>query len=116
MTPTASVQVSGTRGSVLVTGVLDTGFDGHLCLPINLAVTLGLLLEGEDQVELADGSLSQELVFGGNVVFMGLHRRVDIYLTRSEEALIGTALLDGCRLMIDFATGKVKLTESSRGK
>jgi clan AA aspartic protease len=116
MTPTADIQVSGLRGTVRVRAVVDTGFDGDLCLPITVGVTLGLVLKGENQVELADGSLTWEMVFGGTVRFVGRRRRVDIYLTRSEEALIGTGLLDGCRLTIDFGTGSVELAKSSSGR
>lgn len=110
MTPMVDLKVVGSRGPVSVTAILDTGFDDHLCLPTRLAVTLGLVLIGKETVELADGTQKQELVFSGSVQFLGRTRKVRIFLTDSEDALVGTELLADCRLTIDFPTGKVKLT------
>jgi hypothetical protein len=36
-------------------------------------------------------------------------------LTTSEEALIGTGLLAGCRLSVDFDTGNVQLKRKPAG-
>ena len=93
-----------------MTAIIDTGFDGHLCLPIGLAVTLGLVLISRQMIELADGTQKWALVFSGLVRFLGKTRKVRIYLTDSEDALVGTGLLSDCRLAIDFTTGKVMLT------
>jgi clan AA aspartic protease len=109
MTPTVDLRLIGSRGPVAITAMIDTGFDGHLCLPIRLAVTLGLVLSGRQLVELADGTQKQELVFSGTIRFLGRKRKVRIYLTNSEDALVGNRLLADCRLSIDFPTGKVKL-------
>ncbi|MBC8521010.1 MAG: hypothetical protein H8D26_03330 [Methanomicrobia archaeon] len=34
-------RVIGSRTEISVEGILDTGFDGYLCLPITTAVSLG---------------------------------------------------------------------------
>jgi len=44
MTPTANLDVSGSRGSIRITAIIDTGFDGYVCLPTSVAVQLGLEL------------------------------------------------------------------------
>src|SRR5712691_7804553 len=44
MTPTFACAVSGSWNAAEITGIVDTGFDGYLCLPTNVAVTLGLVL------------------------------------------------------------------------
>src|SRR5438094_939257 len=109
MTPMAEIEVSGTRRKVTLDASIDTGFDGHVCIPIDVGVTLGLELNGRTQVELADGSQKVELLFPGQATFLDKKQRVRMTLTDSEEALIGTELLTGCRLSVDFDSGDVQL-------
>ena len=118
MTPTAELEIMGSRGSMPITAIIDTGFDGYVCLPISIAVHLGLELVSQGSVELADGTVKTELLFSGAVQFLGERRTVQIYLTDSEDALIGTSLLADCRLLIDFQAGTVRLTRKPprRGK
>jgi hypothetical protein len=56
---------------------------------------------------LADGAQKDTLVFAGTVDFLNRQREVAIYLTDSDEALVGTRLLSDCQLTIDFPMGKV---------
>ena len=108
MTPTAQAEVIGTRQTIAITAIVDTGFDGDLCLPTRHAVQLGLELIGEQHIELADGTQRYELVFAGSVRLFGETRTVEIMLTKSEDALLGTRLLDHYRVSIDFPGGRVK--------
>jgi hypothetical protein len=65
------------------------------------------------QFELADGTLVQdELVFVGKAFWQGEHRDVEIVLTRSEEALLGTGLLEGMQVMLDFTRGTVSVDKA----
>lgn len=68
-TPVLPVKVMGRGGAeVTVEGILDTGFDGFLCLPVPVAVSLGLELIDVTHTELADGTIVEdELVFAGRV-------------------------------------------------
>src|SRR5262245_34578810 len=116
MTPQVEVVVGGMRQRVQLTACLDTGFDGDVSIPIGIGLTLGLELTGCEAVELADGSCKPELLFKGFAVFLGKRRNVAVYLTESEEALVGTGLLDGCRLSVDFDTGKVRINRKPRRK
>jgi predicted aspartyl protease len=43
-TPVVTLKVLGSMREITVEGILDTGFDGFLCLPIPAAITLGLEL------------------------------------------------------------------------
>lgn len=110
MTPRTEVEVSGNRGSVTATAIIDTGFEGDVCLPIDLAVTLGLELWGVTDFELADGTVKRELLFDGTARLLAQSRSVLIALTNSEDALIGTNLMNDCQLFIDFGAGQVKLS------
>lgn len=103
------VEVAGSRSSARVAAVLDTGFDGDLCLPIGLAIQLGLELRSTVTIELADGSRSEELVFAGRVIDEGQERPVTIFLTHAQDALLGLGLLRGRRVVLDFTTEQVEV-------
>lgn len=67
-TPIIELKVRGSREELMVEGILDTGFNGFLCLPIALAVPLGLELIDVITSELADGTIVEdELVFAGQL-------------------------------------------------
>src|SRR5277367_1589451 len=111
--PTAKVAIAGTKGKMILDAVIDTGFDGFLCIPVDDAVALGLVLAGHAMIELADGTEKQEYFFKGSVTFFGKTRSARIYLTISEDALIGTRLFAGCRLVIDFPKNEVEVTRTA---
>ena len=106
-----TVRVEGTRKSVEIDAIIDTGFDGSLCLPIPVAIQLGLELSGSQVVELADGSLREELLFMGKAALGDRDegKTVDISLTESEDALLGVDMLKEYKLNIDFRSKRVIL-------
>ena len=62
--------------------------------------------------------MRRQVLFAGSVQFLGETHAVPIYLTDSDDALIGTSLLADCRLLVDFPAAAVRLTRkpSRRGK
>ncbi|MEM2128018.1 MAG: hypothetical protein QXH67_07345, partial [Candidatus Bathyarchaeia archaeon] len=54
--PRLSINVIGGRAEAKLDALIDTGFDGSLCIPVGIAVQLGLDLTGVTYVELADGT------------------------------------------------------------
>jgi clan AA aspartic protease len=113
--PRLKVPVVGSRAGIAVDALVDTGFDGDLCLPTLLAIQLGLELRDVIWVELADGTLKNELVFAGVVVWEGEHREVMIALTESEEVLLGTGLLADSVLEMNFARRQIVVKEADAG-
>jgi clan AA aspartic protease len=113
MAPSFNLEIIGSRARMPITAIVDTGFDGAVCLPTPLAVRLGLELIGQTEVELADGTTKSELVFAGSVHLLGRTREASVYLTNSEDALLGTALLTDCRLTIDFPMDTVRLVRKA---
>jgi clan AA aspartic protease len=103
------VQIKGARAEVTLEAVIDTGFDGSLCMPVEVAVQLGLELIGFQTVEYADGRMSRELVFLGSMILAGQERKVEISLTDAQEALVGTELLAHYTLEINFPRKSVRL-------
>lgn len=109
-TPVIALKVRGSREEVIVEGILDTGFTGFLCLPIFLAVPLGLELTDTITSELADGTtVEDELVFAGQAEWDGTIMDIAITLTRSEDVSIGTAFLTGYRVEFDYSASTVRI-------
>jgi len=107
--PKVKLLVRGLRQESEVEAVVDTGFNGDLCLPISLAIQLGLELWGDQYVELADGSIKHEFLFRGEAILEQSVIPVEISLTESEDALLGVGLLKDQKLEIGFATGTVNI-------
>jgi len=109
----AEIEVKGAAGSKVVSALIDTGFDGFLCLPIEIAIQLGLMLFAYEPFELADGSRKRELVFLGAAQFgEGPEAPVEIVLTESKDTLIGLAMFSEMKLEADFKKRSVKIAKS----
>ena len=106
--PILKITVYGNRGEITIDGILDTGFDGFICLPIAVAVPLGLELIDVTDSELADGTIVQdELVFAGRVLWDDEVVDVEIVLTKSADTLIGTAMLMNSDVRLNFRSGEI---------
>lgn len=110
--PKIEVVIIGTKTSLAVEALIDTGFDGDICLPIEAAIQLGLELCGSQPIELADGTRKNELVFSGMVEVDADRREVEVILTQAKETLFGTGLLKGKVLKVDFEKKSVEIMES----
>jgi len=101
------VGVMGRRMEIAVDAVIDTGFDEYLCLPVQIAIQLGLELCDTMKVELADGTIKKEMVFSGLTKFGEEAKKARITLTESRDALIGTKMFS--YLEIDFEGKRVRI-------
>ena len=109
-TPMLPLRILGHGTEVIVDGILDTGFDGFLCLPVLLAVSLSLELMDVTSSELADGTVVEDdLVFAGRAEWEGAIKEVPVLLTRAEDVLIGTAFLPGHRVELDYVANTVRV-------
>jgi len=105
------IVLKGKRTNIAAKAIIDTGFDGDICLPVHLAIQLGLELRSVQTIELADGSRKNELVFGGSAKLDKEEEyEVEIFLTEAKDALIGTSLLRDRILKIDFIKSAVEIT------
>jgi len=105
--PRLKVRVAGLRGVIGLDAIVDTGFNGDLCMPVTLAVQLGLILEYVHEVELADGSRKRVPVYSCDVELNGLKRRAEVILTDGTDALIGVNMLKTSRITINYIARKV---------
>jgi len=101
------VGIIGRKKELEVDAVIDTGFDGYLCLPLQTAIQLGLELCDTMKVELADGTIKKEMVFSGLTKFGDEVKKVRIMLTESRDALLGTRMFS--YLEIDFEGMRVRV-------
>ena len=110
--PRITVLLSGNRGETTIDALIDTGFDGALCVPIPAAIPLGLELYGDHYYELADGTVRHDVTFQGIIYLDEEACQIEISLTESEDALLGSELLDGYVLEIDYGNRTVEIRES----
>lgn len=90
--------------------LVDSGFFGYVCIPLETAKDLGLVLCGSETFELADGHWITQFRFKGKVRFLGKVEEVEILVSDSDRPQVGMRLLAECRLTIDFPSNKVQIT------
>ena len=91
--------------------VVDTGFNGSLCLPKKLIKELNFQKIGTYEVELADGSIVPSPVYSGEIIWFRQKTEVIAHETVSHEGLIGTELLRGTYFELDIDANYVMITK-----
>ena len=96
-----------------VPAVIDTGFNGQVSLSRRRVKELNLKLthEGTIEVELASGAVLEENVYSGTIRFDGQELVAEIILTDAEDSFVGTGLLAGKILLINFSTREVTVRD-----
>jgi clan AA aspartic protease len=89
------------RPDLQIEFVLDTGFEGALTLPPPAVAALGLLPYSNLSAKLADGSSVNVDAHTAVIVWDGQEIQV-VVLAMSGRPLLGTALLSGHNLTVDF--------------
>ena len=89
---------------------MDTAFTGGLTLPRPLADGLGLAAGSSADAVLADGSRVTLVAYECFLDWFGGTYRTEVVATDASHPLLGTQLLAGRRLVIDYAAGTVELT------
>lgn len=82
--------------------VVDTGFTGALALPPSAIMALALPYIGEQTANMADDSEVVLSVHAATIIWNGLERDLRVLAT-GRRPLLGTALLDGNELLVQFA-------------
>jgi predicted aspartyl protease len=108
--PLVRITVDGLFDSTL--SLVDTGFNDSILIPIDLAFAAGLDPVAQIWVSLAAGQRSKVFICDGTIEWFGTPLDIEMLVSlnkaadREEEAprlSIGTKLLDGCQLTIDFS-------------
>jgi predicted aspartyl protease len=105
------VPVSATLGGprTEVEAWIDTAFTGGLTMPRSLASGLGLPVGSSTDAVLADGSQITLIGYDCFLDWFGGTYRTEVVATDGAYPLLGTQLLAGRRLEIDYAKGTVEL-------
>ena len=106
------VPVSATRdgGRKEILAWVDTAFNGGLVIPNGQIAELGLAQESSAEAILADGSCVELETFACFFDWFGKSYETQIVANNGQFPLLGTMLLDGHRLDIDYDAKTVQLT------
>lgn len=91
--------------------VVDTGFNGYLCLAENQIDKMGLTYVGTDLFELGNGEIVENDVFSGRIIFDERECNVLVIISTSSDVLIGTSLLKTKTFLVDFVDRKVRIKD-----
>lgn len=83
---------------------MDTGYTDYLTLPPNAVAAMGLRFLHRIPADLADDSTIEISVYRGVILWEGIEMEVPVLAT-GRRPLLGTAMLEACELVIQFAEG-----------
>ncbi len=89
---------------------IDTAFNSGMAIPRKQVATLGLPKQSSAEAILADGRSVELETFACFVDWFGNTYETQVPASDGEYALLGTMLLDGHRLDINYAAKTVELT------
>jgi len=89
---------------------IDTAFNGGLAIPRQQVAKLGLVKASSAEAILADGRFVELEMFACFLDWFGNTYETQIAASDGEYPLLGTMLLDGHCLDINYATKTVELT------
>lgn len=90
--------------------VVDTGFDGALIVPASVAQRWGLSVVARLVFELVGGARMNADVALGEIECLGQRRTIEVILSQGNDALIGTEMLDGAKLIVDYGNRLVTIS------
>ncbi len=93
--------------------LIDTGFNGALMLPREIISRLGLQILGRVPIIAAGGIKSIADIAELEIEWRGKRQWVEVLISIGEDSLLGTVLLDGTRLMIDYVAHMVTIDDET---
>jgi clan AA aspartic protease len=91
--------------------IIDTGFSGELCLAPRTIHGMGFERFGREPFVLADGRIMRADVYKGRIQWFNHRRSVEVIALDNPQGLLGTQLLQGCRLAVHFGSRKVYINQ-----
>lgn len=101
------VYLVGRSGPILLDTVLDSGFNDEFCLPRQYQNACDLVFYGTDKYTLANGQDVLERLYRGEIIIDNKAVKVIMSLTDDDEALLGTRLLNGKIVTLDFVNYRI---------
>lgn len=107
--PTVELGIGSSRLELLV----DTGFNGTMIIPSQIANRLDLRFEGPEEFQSVTGEVFLADAYSAEVDWFGDRVRVAVAASRHvNEAILGGHMLKDCRLMIDYGNRTVMIEGS----
>ena len=103
-----NTELIGTCSTHPVSAIFDSGFNGDIVMPQEIAVTIGLEPGGVTTVELADGYTQDLPIFLCKIDIGGIQQDAAVLLMGSE-VLIGMGLMEPFDVCMRVATSEVKI-------
>lgn len=112
--PLITLEVAGDVETEILSVLVDTGFDVDVALPFNSSDRLGLEIYDTALFEYANGECEEELLCRAQVNWHGQWKKVEVVLSNDEQPAIGTRLLNGCKMDMDFIANVLTINKPSR--
>jgi clan AA aspartic protease len=91
--------------------LIDTGFDGALVLPRSEANRLNLTILGRVPIIGVSRIRSIADIAELEIEWLGNTRAVEVIISDGDDSLIGTQMLDGSRLVVDYINHMVTVSD-----
>ncbi|MGH7600719.1 MAG: hypothetical protein ACREOI_30555 [bacterium] len=114
--PKIRVEVDNNSTSKKFHALVDTGFDFDIALHHSEAPKLGLGITDFRRVDYADGEQRSEPVCPARVLWHGKWKTVKVVLSNDEEPAIGTHLLQGSSVMLNFVKNTLNIENLTKLK
>ena len=97
------------RTGIKVNAIIDTGFNGYVSVPTGLIRRLGWERVASETYELASGEEMVSDTYLGAAKISGRVKQILAVAGSPREVLIGTRLMDGMELRVNFVSDRVEL-------
>lgn len=94
--------------------IIDTGFSGALCLSPKIIHRLGFERIGREAYLLAHGRIVHANIHRAEILWFNRKRSVEVIALENRQGLLGTQMLDGCRLTVQFRKRKLSIHQERR--
>jgi len=107
--PRIQTTIVTSAGNVAEKMLVDTGFDGEIALHYDAADRFEIELEEYLKIEYASGESHDEIYGYGKILWFGEIREVEVIFSNDEEPAIGTRLLNGCVMTMNFVANTLTI-------
>ena len=110
--PVVVLQTFPTKRKISV--IIDTGFSGELCLSPNIIRRMGFERFGREAFVLADGQIVHADIYKAEILWFNRKRSIEVIALDNPQGLLGTQLLQACRLTIHFGKRTVNIRQERK--
>jgi len=114
--PKIGVEVAGKISARKFLALVDTGFDLEFALYHQEAAGLGLKIKRYTWIDYADGERMKEPLAPARVLWHGKWKEIKVVLSNDQEPAIGTRLLQGSVVTMDFVKNKFAIRDATAAK